>query len=111
MTKPEPFKECRRSSRVPLTITIDIDTGGEPRSCPGETIVVNLHGALISSSCALSADEEVTIHVYLTGKAAKARIVNVAGAEQNHYGIELLEPKNIWGVSLPPGDWQDEQSH
>ena len=111
MNRSEPFQECRRSSRVPLIITIDINTGGEPRSCPGETLIVNLHGALIYSSCTLSLEEIITVHVYLTGKSAKARVVNIASAAENHYGIELTEPKNIWGVSLPPSDWQEEQHH
>jgi hypothetical protein len=111
MNKPEPFQESRRSSLVPRAITVDIDTGGEPRSCPGETVVVNLHGALINSSCDLSLGESITVHVYLTGKSAKARVVNIAAADNSQYGIELTEAKNIWGVSLPPSDWQEEQHH
>jgi hypothetical protein len=33
--------------RVPLKVVIAIEGGAESRTCEGETIVVNLHGALI----------------------------------------------------------------
>ncbi len=96
---------------MPLKITIDIETESGVKTCAGETIIVNLHGALISSSCDLQLGEVITIHVYITGKSSRAKVVNVSGASDNHYGIELVEPKNIWGVQLPPSDWTEEQHH
>ncbi len=60
----------------------------------GETIVVNLHGALISTSLSLSVGTRISIHVYLTDKRAKARVVYVHSAM--HCGIELEKPRNIW---------------
>jgi hypothetical protein len=112
MTEQEMFKEHRRSSRVPLKITVDIETeSGGMKTCSGETIIVNLHGALIHADCELYAGEKITIHVYLTGKSSPAKVVNVAGADKHEYGIELAAPKNIWGVPLPPSDWGEEQRH
>lgn len=111
MNETELFKEHRRSSRVPLKITIDVETASGTNECAGETIVVNLHGALIHTECELHVDETITVHVYLTGKSSKARVVNVMGAEQHQYGIELAEPKNIWGVQWPPSDWVEDQHH
>ena len=43
------FREGRRSTRVPLKVIIAIEDGAESRTCEGETIVVNLHGALIAT--------------------------------------------------------------
>lgn len=39
----------RRSTRVPLKIEIKVEGRGETPTCEGETIVVNLHGTLIST--------------------------------------------------------------
>ena len=111
MNDTELFTEHRRSSRVPLKITIDIETEVEVRTCTGETMIVNLHGALIHSTLPLKKGEHITIHVYLTGKSSKATVVNDRGAAEHNYGVELAEPRNIWGVPLPPADWTEEQHH
>ena len=45
----------------------------------------------------------ISVHVYLTDKRAAAQVVYVA----MRCGIELDEPRNIWGASLPPDDWDE----
>src|SRR5438105_10849871 len=45
----------------------------------------------------------ISVHVYLTDKRAAAQVVYVA----MRCGIELDEPRNIWGASLPPDDWNE----
>lgn len=79
----------------------------EPVTCEGETIIVNLHGALISTSVALSKGMKIEIHVYLTGKRADAEVVYVDPEQPMHCGIALAVPKNIWGMSLSPDDWHE----
>jgi len=74
-------------------------------TCDGETILVNLHGALVSSAVGLSVGMRIVIEVYLTSKTANARVVYVDQANPLLCGIELERPQNIWGVSLPPNDW------
>jgi hypothetical protein len=98
----------RRSTRVPLkvVITIEGDTGN--RTCEGETIVVNLQGALIATTVGLSTGMRISIHVYVTDKRAAARVVYVDPGNPLHCGIELNEPGNIWGVPLPPNDWDEK---
>ena len=103
--------ESRRSTRVPLKITLEILGTSEPLTCTGETIVVNLHGALISCSHELQPGMQIVVHVYLTGKKCGARVVNIHPENPSHYGIELEEPVNIWGVSLPHDDWHEEHLH
>jgi hypothetical protein len=67
----------------------------EPLTCDGETIVVNLHGALISTAVPLRVG--MKIHVYVDPD--RPRIC----------GIRLVIPENIWGVDLPPDDWQGRE--
>lgn len=97
----------RRSSRVPLKVVIKAQGIAEPLICEGETIIVNIHGALISTSVVLSVGMKIEIHVYLTGKHANAEVVYVDPEQPMHCGIALAVPKNIWGMSLPPEDWHE----
>jgi hypothetical protein len=76
-------------------------------SCDGETIVVNLHGALVKVSAGLQLGAGITVHVQLTGKAAAARVVFASRERPSEFGIALDHPQNILGISLPPADWQD----
>jgi hypothetical protein len=52
----------------------------------------------------------ISIQVYVTGKRAAARIVSINPENPLHCGIELDEPQNIWGVHLPPNDWDEKSS-
>jgi len=42
----------------------------------------------------------------VTDKTAAARVVYLDPENPLHCGIELDHPRNIWGVSLPPSDWE-----
>jgi hypothetical protein len=99
-----PFRESRRSTRVPLKVVITVEDGAE---CDAVTIVVNLHGALIATAIGLSAGMRISIHVHLTDKRSAARVVYVDPESPLHCGIELEKPRNIWGVPLPPDDWEE----
>jgi hypothetical protein len=101
------FRASRRSTRVPLKVAIAVESGAKSLTCDGETVVVNLHGALISTTIGLSVGMRISIHVYLTDKRAKARIVYVDPEKPLRCGIELDQPRNIWGVPLTPDDWDE----
>jgi len=60
-----PFRESRRSTRVPLRVVIVVEGGAE---CEAVTIIVNLHGALIATAIGLSAGMRISIYVPLTDK-------------------------------------------
>jgi hypothetical protein len=92
---------------VPIQIRIDLEATGV--SCNGETIVVNLHGALVKSAARLELGTRITVHVQLTGKSAAARVVFASRERPLEFGIALDKPENIWGVSLPPADWRGEE--
>lgn len=99
-------RRSRRSTRVPLKVLIEVQDCAE--SLPGETIMVNLHGALISTAIGLAVGMRISIRVYLTDKRATARVVYVDPRNPLRCGIELDEPRNIWGVPLPPDDWDTD---
>ena len=103
---PATFHESRRSTRVPLKVVIAIEEGDQTRTCDGETIVINLHGALIATEIGLNTGTRISVHVFVTDKRTAARVVYVDPENPLHCGIELDEPQNIWGVPLPPDDWQ-----
>ena len=100
--------ESRRSTRVPLQILITLLSLDEPLTCEGETITVNRHGALISSSIPIRIDMKIAIHVVLTNRRAFAKVVYVDPERPRICGIALEKPENIWGVSFPPDDWHED---
>jgi hypothetical protein len=99
--------ESRRSTRVPLTVVIKAQGIAGHLTCEGETIIVNIHGALISTSVALSVGMKIEIQVDVTGKRATAEVVHVDPEKPLRCGIALTTPQNIWGMSVPPKDWHD----
>ncbi len=100
-------RESRRSTRVRLKVRIEALGMSEPLTCEGETLVVNLHGALILSAVALRVGMKIWIHVLQTEKRAAAGVVYVDPDQPRHCGIKLERPENIWGVPLPPDDWHE----
>ena len=92
--------ESRRSTRVPLRVVIEAQGIAEPLVCAGETIIVNMHGALISSSVALSVGMKIEIHVYLTVNVQLPRWSTLI-REALRCGIELTTPQNLVKI-LPP---------
>jgi len=100
-------RESRRSTRVRLKVAIEAHGLSEPVTCEGETIIVNLHGALILTAVALRVGMKISIHVHLTEKRAAAEVVYVDPDQPRHCGIKLEKPENVWGLSSPPDDWHE----
>jgi len=100
-------RESRRSTRVRLNVRIEALGVSELLTCEGETLVVNLHGALILTAVALRVGMKIGIHVLPTGKRAIADVVYVDPEQPRYCGIKLEKPENIWGLSSPPDDWQE----
>lgn len=98
-------RRSRRSTRINYDVIVELK--GERFAYAGETSVVNLHGALISTTAPLELGTQVTIHVHQTGKAAPGRIVFASYEKPPHYGVELDKPANIWGLTDTPPDWQE----
>lgn len=103
-------REVRRSTRVQLKVVIEAKGVTEPLTCDGETIVVNLHGALISTAVPLRVGMKIQIHVMTTTIRAAANVVHVDPDRPRICAIGLVIPENIWGVSLPPDDWHEDRA-
>jgi len=101
-------RESRRSTRVQLKVRIEAKGLTERLTCEGETIVVNLHGARMSTTVPLRVGMRIEIHVVTTDKHALAQVVYVDPDWPRHCGIGLEKPENIWGVSFPPDDWEGD---
>ena len=97
----------RRSTRVKTDVFVELQ--GEKFVYAGETVTVNLHGALVRVSFPLTVGDRIVLHVHLTGKSATATVV-FADSDLSQYGIELDTPNNIWGIALPPSDWEMRRS-
>lgn len=103
-------RENRRSTRVRMKVQIEARAVTEPFSCEGETILVNLHGALITTAIPLRVGMKIDLHVILTAKHALAQVVYIDPDRPRFCGIGLEKPQNIWGVPLPPHDWMEGDS-
>ena len=99
--------ESRRSTRVRLEVVIEARGLAEPLTCEGATIVVNRHGALISTAVPLRVGMKIEIHVIVTDKRSPADVVYVDPDQPRVCGIGLAKPENIWGLSFPPEDWHE----
>jgi len=105
----EPARDSRRSTRIRMKVQIVALGVSEPLSCEGETIVVNRHGALISTAIRLRVGMRIEIRVIETDKHALAQVVYVDPDWPRQCGIGLEEPENIWGVPVPPDDWNPNE--
>lgn len=97
VTNTERRRDLRRSTRVPIRVHVDVQATG--LSFEGETIVVNLHGALVKMSGQLELGAGIIIHVQLTGKSADARVVFASRQRSFEFGI-ALESRRTFGVFL-----------
>ena len=69
--------ESRRSTRARLKVVIEAKGVTEPLTCDGETIVVNLHGALISTAIPLRVGMKIQVYVPMMNTRAAADVVYV----------------------------------
>jgi len=97
--------EARRSTRVRLRVVIEAHGVTQPSTCEGETIVVNCHGALISTTVMLRVGMRIEVRVIQTDKRALADVVYIDPEQPRICGIGLVQPENIWGLFAPPDDW------
>jgi hypothetical protein len=93
----------RRSTRIPTDIRVEVKSDGFAYA--GETITVNLHGALVRISAPLKVGDRITLQVRHTGRSAPGAVV-FADKGASQFGLELERPENIWGVRVPPTDWK-----
>lgn len=108
-----PYKQLRRSQRVPLRIPISVRWAppGSPATVKEstETEVVSAHGALIRLHPALARKSRIEITHQHTQQSASARVAWVGEPDKRGelfpVGVELSVPsQTFWGVSsVAPG--------
>jgi hypothetical protein len=89
------------------------DTAGQAFKENTWTISVNKQGGRIATFHQLAADDQIVIENPLLGRTAKARVNRVCekrfAEDPYEVCVELMEPQNVWGIKLPPEDWQKER--
>ncbi|MDE3181703.1 MAG: hypothetical protein KGM47_18815 [Acidobacteriota bacterium] len=106
----------RRSTRLFVAVPVVIsgkDARGEQFREDTWTTVINKQGASIATSQELVPGSEIVIENPPLRIQVKARVVQFSEKSSppgvNHAGVELLEPKNVWGIQYPPVDWRREE--
>jgi len=100
-------ESSRRSGRIPKQIAISVigsDMEGRVFSEQTKTVVLSRHGAGITSTFKLSAEQELVIRNEESRKEIEARVVGQIGADGDRYiyGIAFLDESiNFWGVEFP----------
>ncbi len=104
----------RRSSRVNVAIPVTLvgkDAIGHPFKESTRTIVINKHGAKVSTFHDLALGAELRIENRSLGRSAKATVVWLGERRSpkhaSEVGLQLLYAENIWGFEFPPADWQE----
>ena len=103
-SEPNSRQYQRRSTRVLLALLIEIHDSAE--AFPAETIVVNLHGALISTSIPLNIGMTISVYVYLTDKRSMCKVVYIDPRRPLWNRIRQTA-KHLRGVPLPPDNWEE----
>jgi hypothetical protein len=100
--------ETRRSCRVALSVpirVIGIDYRGVDFTEEAQTIIVNLHGAMIRTTHQLMPDAEIRLLSHPTGQDGVFRVVSKLQNSElkfTYWGVEKMDPgRNIWGVDIP----------
>jgi archaellum component FlaC len=104
----------RRSTRISIAIPLTIsgeDTAGIKFKEKSRTIVINKQGAKISTYHNLTLGADLTVENQLLGRSAQATVVWLGDKRTPRgpleIGIQLSEAQNLWGIELPPEDWQE----
>jgi hypothetical protein len=103
----------RRSTRVDYVCPVVVsgrDATGQPFRVETETSTVNLHGCKLKISHTVMVGMVVTLETPHAAAPAKAICVHVwdspRGQTQHDVAVQLLRPRNLWGLQNPPADWQ-----
>ncbi len=103
----------RRSTRVEYVTPVVLtgrDASGQSFREETETSTVNLHGAKVLTHYQVMLGMQVIIQSPRTGTSEKAICVWVgepaAGQTTHQIAVQLLDPKNLWGMEDPPADWE-----
>ena len=101
-------REQRRSTRVRMKVEIKAHGVNEPLSCEGETVIVNLHGALILLAGKVVKGQKLHMKNRVTQVEQLCQVASIGMKSEGktQVGIEFLKPSpDFWQISFPPEDW------
>jgi hypothetical protein len=109
----------RRSQRVILSlgVTVRAEEGARDGAFEEETntLVVNVHGALISLAAKVVKGQKLRLKNRATQQEQVCRVANLGPTSggKAQVGVEFLQPTpDFWHISFPPEDWVvPEPSH
>ena len=111
------YEHLRRSSRIPKEVAILLtgsDMDGKGFSEMTKTVLLSRHGAGITSTYKLSAEQEIIVRYLDTNKEALVRVVGRIGSEGETYtyGVAFLDPGTIdfWGIDFAPVSEKDKEA-
>jgi hypothetical protein len=105
------WKVKRRSQRLAVSVPVVAYRSqrlGLPFSEGTRTLTVSAHGALISLTAKVVADQRLVLKHGLSGEEQECRVVfsrkTLMGPAE--VGIEFRKPTpNFWQIAFPPSDW------
>jgi len=105
------MQERRRSTRISsvLPITLNgIDMEGRGFREVACTTSFSKHGAKVSTFRKLAKGDTLTVFSRSSGEPTESRVVWATEMGKGFViGIELGNPKNVWGIDAPPDDWKE----
>jgi hypothetical protein len=97
---------------VILTLAVTVRSDGGPNETSFEeetnTLVVNLHGALIVLGAKVKEGQSLRMTNRATQEEQLCRVARVGPmtGDKAQIGIEFLKPRpDFWRISFPPEDW------
>lgn len=107
------LRRYRRTARLTISIHIFIsavDADGDIFCEEAHTQVVNEHGGMIATTHHLAVGTEVLVENRALGVVVKASVVRLDKKDDagglHLVALELVEAKNVWGITFPPDDWR-----
>ena len=112
MARVESSRDSRRSTRLVLTIPVEVsgrDASGKEFTEKAVTKLLNKHGANILLERLLPIGTELLVRLPNMKRQQKCRVVWIGEESRDQgkweTGVELEQAENFWGVDFPPGDW------
>jgi hypothetical protein len=106
-----PGEERRRSQRVIIRVPVILEAmiSGEKIIVKGNTVAVNIHGAMVLCSRPLDADTTLEIINDRTRQRTSARTTRAPRESTEGYliPVEFNAPSpSFWQISFPPANWK-----
>ncbi len=106
-----PGEERRRSQRVIIRVPVTLEAmvTGEKIKLPGQTVAVNIHGAMVLCSRPLDEGTSLELINERSRERANARVTRASRESSEGYliPVEFNAPSPLfWQISFPPANWK-----